>query len=170
MSKKIINVIQMDSGGDNPKSGLFEQPLWQLHFEDDTTRILGKVKMEEYLSKAFDKMVHHFKKKYFTMKDDKKITFWNVILIDYEDVSLSPNQFRDKLYLGHQRKDEEKYKELEAKLEEKKAPQSEILFHPQTTPSTTTPSEREELDKFRKKVIEEATNEAENPHILKGEY
>ena len=123
--------------------------------------------MEEYLSKSFDKMVHHFKKKFFTMKDDKKITFWNVILIDYEDVSLSPSQFRDKLYLGHQRKDEEKYKELEAKLQEKKAPQNAALFHP---PSTTTQTEREELDEFRKKVIEEAKNEDENPHILQGKY
>ena len=167
MSKKIIDIIQIDSGGDNPKSGLFEQPLWQLHFEDDSTRILGKVKMEEYLSKAFDKMVHHFKKKYFTMKDDKKISFWNIILIDYEDVTLSPSQFKDKLYIGHQRKDEEKYKELEAKLQEKKAPQNEALFHP---PSITTQTEREKLDEFRKKVIEEATNEEENSHILKGKY
>ena len=167
MSKKIIDINQIDSGGDNPKSGLFEQPLWQLHFEDDTTRILGKVKMEEYLSKAFDKMVHHFKKKYFTLKDDKKITFWNIILIDYEDVSLSPNQLKDKLYIGHQRKDEEKYKELEEKLQQKKAPQNEALFHPT---STTTKSEREKLDEFRNKVIEEATNEAENPNILRGNY
>ena len=167
MSKKIIDIIQIDSGGDNPKSGLFEQPLWQLHFEDDSTRILGKVKMEEYLSKAFDKMVHHFKKKFFTLKDDKKITFWNVILIDYEDVSLSPSQFKDKLYLGHQRKDEEKYKELEAKLQEKKAPQNEALFHP---PSITTQTEREKLDEFRKKIIEEAANEENNSHILQGKY
>ena len=52
-------------------------------------------------------------------------------------------------------------------MQEKKAPQNAALFHP---PSTTTQTEREELDEFRKKVIEEAKNEDENPHILQGKY
>ena len=49
MSKKITSLIQINEGGKNPKTNLFEKPLWELSFEDDEKRILGKPKMEEYL-------------------------------------------------------------------------------------------------------------------------
>ena len=62
MSKNIINIVQLDQGGTNPKSELFEQPLWELHFEDEDKRILGKAKMEEYLSKVYNNTVYQFKR------------------------------------------------------------------------------------------------------------
>ena len=40
MSKKIISLIQINEGGKNPKTNLFEKPLWELSFADDEKRIL----------------------------------------------------------------------------------------------------------------------------------
>ena len=65
MSKEIIDITQIDEGGQNPRTNLFEKPLWELHFINGEKRILGKVKMEEYISKAFAKTLHHFNKKFF---------------------------------------------------------------------------------------------------------
>ena len=60
MSKNIIDIKQLNEGGINPKSELYEQPLWELKFSDDSIRILGKSKMEEYLSKAYNSTVFQF--------------------------------------------------------------------------------------------------------------
>ena len=62
MSKAIINIVQIDEGGTNPKTNLFEQPLWELHFDDEDKRILGKSKMEEYISKGYGNTVFQFKR------------------------------------------------------------------------------------------------------------
>ena len=51
--------------------------------------------------------------------------------------------------LGHQRKDEEKYKKLEEELKKKKAPQNPALF--METKKITTPEEKQELKDFRDK-------------------
>ena len=62
--------------------------------------------------------------------------------------------------LGHQRKDEEKYKELEESLAKKNRPQNEVLFHPpKIDPYPHLTQDREELDKLRQKAIEEAKQE-----------
>ena len=60
MSKEIIDITQIDEGGQNPRTNLFEKPLWELHFINGEKRILGKVKMEEYISKAFAKTLSPF--------------------------------------------------------------------------------------------------------------
>ena len=73
--------------------------------------------------------------------------------------------------LGHQRKDEEKYKKLEESLAKKNVPQNEVLFHPEKTdPYPHLTKDREELDKLRLKAIEDAKNEEENKDIIQGEY
>ena len=52
MSLRIENINQIDSGGNNPKTNLFEQPIWELTLENGEKRLLGKYKVEEYLSKG----------------------------------------------------------------------------------------------------------------------
>jgi len=167
VSKEISKLTQLEEGGNNPKSGLYEKPLWELEFEDGSIRILGKPKMEEYLSKAYNNTVHHFNKRVSVLHDERKIIQWCVVFIDYQDVLLATNELCNMLYLGHQRKDEEKYKEIEEKLAKKRLPENSALFHPKRI---TTEEERKELDEFRRKISEEAKNDEENQDIIMGKY
>ena len=48
MTKKITSLVQKNDGGINPKTELFEQPIWLLTLEDVEEKILCKDKMEEY--------------------------------------------------------------------------------------------------------------------------
>ena len=157
MSINITNIIQIDEGGTNPKTELFEQPLWELTFETGEKRIFGKPKMEEYLSKAYEKTVHHFKRRISTLTSGTKITQWSVVFTDYDDVLLATIELCEKLYKGHQRKDEEKYNKLDEELTSKRGLVSEAIAkaaeHSQHR--ITTPNEREEIDKHRDKVKEE---------------
>ena len=160
MSKEIVEIKQIDEGGENPKTKLPEKPLWELTFDDYTTRILGKPKIEEYLSKAYENTVHHFTRRLSLLKDERKIVQWSIVFSDYSDVLLSSMELCKKLMLGHQRKDEEKYKELEDALAKKNSPQNEVLFHPpKIDPYPHLKQDREELDKLRQKAIEEAKQE-----------
>ena len=157
MSKEIIKIIQNDEGGENPKTKLPEKPLWELTFDDYSTRILGKPKIEEYLSKAYENTVHHFTRRLSLLRDERKIVQWSIVFSDYSDVLLSSMELCKKLMLGHQRKDEEKYKELEKSLAKKNRPQNEVLFHPlKIDPYPHLTQDREELDRLRHKAIEEA--------------
>ena len=61
MTKKIMSLVQRNDGGLNPKTKLFEQPIWILTLDDGEEKVLGKDKMEEYLSKGFDKAVHQLR-------------------------------------------------------------------------------------------------------------
>ena len=167
MSKEITKLTQLEEGGNNPKSGLYEKPLWELEFEDGSIRILGKPKMEEYISKAYNNTVHHFNKRVSVLHDERKIIQWCIVFTDYQDVLLATKELCNMLYLGHQRKDEEKYKELEEKLAKKRLPENSALFHPKRI---TTEEERKELDEFRGKISEEAKNEEENKDIIMGKY
>ena len=158
MSIQISNVTQIDEGGTNPKTELFEQPLWELTFETDEKRILGKPKMEEYLSKAYEKTVHHFKRRISTLTSGTKIIQWSVVFTDYDDVLLATIELCDKLYKGHQRKDEEKYKKLDEELTTKRGLVSEAIAKAaerSQRAEITTPEEREQLDKNRDKIKEE---------------
>ena len=159
MSIQISNVTQIDEGGTNPKTELFEQPLWELTFDTGEKRILGKPKMEEYLSKAYEKTVHHFKRRISMLTSGTKITQWSVVFTDYDDVLLATPELCDKLYKGHQRKDEEKYNKLDEELTSKRGLVSEAVKksmehsqHESYHRVTTTPDEREQIDTHRDKV------------------
>ena len=151
MSKEIVEIKQIDEGGENPKTKLFEKPLWKLTFDDYTTRILGKPKIEEYLSKAYENTVHHFTRRTSLLKDERKIVQWSVVFCDYTDHLLSSSELCKKLALGHQRKDEEKYKKHEKHMAETH-PVNPVLFSERK--SLTTDEERKELDEYRNQIKE----------------
>ena len=161
MSIEISNVTQIDEGGTNTKTELFEQPLWLLEFDTGEQRTIGKSKMEEYLSKAYEKTVHHFKRRISTLTSGTKIIQWSGVFTDYDDFLLSTPELCEKLYKGHQRKDEEKYKKLDEELVTKRGLVSEAITKAQEHSQhesyhrVTTPEEREKIDKHRDKVKEE---------------
>ena len=157
MSINITNIIQIDEGGTNPKTELFEHPLWLLEFDTGEQWTIGKPKMEEYLSKAYEKTVHHFKRRISTLTSGAKITQWSVVFTDYDDVLLATIELCEKLYKGHQRKDEEKYNKLDEELTSKRGLVSEAITKAQehSQHRITTSEEREEIDKHRDKIKEE---------------
>ena len=171
MSKEILRIKQIDEGGENPKTKLPEKPLWELTFNDSSVRILGKPKMEEYISKSYDNTVHHFRRHITILKDDRRVILWSVVFCDYQSVLLSGSELCNKIMLGHQRKDEEEYKELEESLAKKNLPLNHFLFSPpKTDPHPFLQQARDELDLLRNKAIEDAKNEEENQDILTGNY
>ena len=170
MSIQISNVTQIDEGGTNPKTELFEQPLWELTFDTGEKRILGKPKMEEYLSKAYEKTVHHFKRRISTLTSGAKITQWSVVFTDYDDVLLATPELCEKLYKGHQRKDEEKYNKLDEELTSKRGLVAEAIAKVRERSQRaeiTTQEEKDKVDAFRNQVREEGNDEAYRELIRK---
>ena len=165
MSIEISNILQIDEGGTNPKTELFEQPLWLLTFNTGEQRTLGKPKMEEYLSKAYEKTVHHFKRRISTLTSVTKITQWSVVFTDYDDVLLATPELCDKLYKGHQRKDEEKYNKLDDELTSKRGLVSEAIAKATENSKhedyhrITTPEDKEKVEEFRDQVKKEENYE-----------
>ena len=152
MTKKITSLVQKNDGGINPKTELFEQPIWLLTLEDGEEKILGKDKMEEYLSKGFDKAIHQFKRWKVTTTQGNDVDVWVVIFTDKTHDLCPTNKIIDKLYNGHSVRDAEKFKKIEEELEKKRdVPQNPALFHGSTI---TTPEEKELLEKKRKEIIE----------------
>ena len=149
MSKEISEIIQMNDGGNNPKSGIFESTLWQLNFKDDSEpRVLGRTKMLEYLSKGTmpPKSVHNFKKWDITTASGSHIRVWSVTYDDFQTFVLINKDFNALITNGHKNKDEEKMKELEESLIRKQqAPPNPAIF----TNKITTEEEKEELRKLR---------------------
>tara|TARA_R110000851_G_scaffold305382_2_gene463455 strand:+ start:939 stop:1448 length:510 start_codon:yes stop_codon:yes gene_type:complete len=169
MSKEILRIKQIDEGGENPKTKLPEKPLWELTFDDSSVRILGKPKMEEYISKSYDNTVHHFKRHITILKDDRKVILWSVVFCDYQSVLLSGSELCNKIMLGHQRKDEEEYKELEESLAKKNLPLNHFLFSDSEEQYPFLKKERYELDELRKKSLKNL-NEEEDKINLEGNY
>tara|TARA_R110002126_G_scaffold35865_1_gene109819 strand:- start:262 stop:771 length:510 start_codon:yes stop_codon:yes gene_type:complete len=169
MSKEILRIKQIDEGGENPKTKLPEKPLWELTFDDSSVRILGKPKMEEYISKSYDNTVHHFKRHITILKDDRKVILWSVVFCDYQSVLLSGSELCNKIMLGHQRKDEEEYKELEESLAKKNLPLNHFLFSDSEEQYPFLKKERYELDELRKKSLKNL-NEEEDKITLEGNY
>ena len=62
MSKIIVGLQQIDEGAINPGTGIHEQPIWKTELQGGEERLLGKHKMEEYISKAYGKAIHRFKR------------------------------------------------------------------------------------------------------------
>lgn len=169
MSKEILRIKQIDEGGENPKTKLPEKPLWELTFDDSSVRILGKPKMEEYISKSYDNTVHHFRRHITILKDDRRVILWSVVFCDYQSVLLSGSELCNKIMLGHQRKDEEEYKELEESLAKKNLPLNHFLFSDSEEQYPFLKKERYELDELRKKSLKNL-NEEEDKITLEGNY
>ena len=153
MSLKIEKIIQVDSGGVNPKTNLFEQPIWELTLEDGEQRLLGKEKIEEYLSKGYDNSVHQFKRWSVTSTTGAELYLWSIVFTDKGHDLCVGQRFLDKLYQGHVRKDEEKYRKHEMDKAENH-PVNPVLFSDSLRKSYTTEEEKKELNEFREKVKE----------------
>jgi len=151
MSLRIENINQIDSGGTNPKTNLFEQPIWELTLENGEKRLLGKDKVEEYLSKGYDNSVHQFKRWSVTTTSGAELYLWAIIFSDKSHDVCVTTRFLEKLYQGHVRKDEEKYKKHEKDRAENH-PVNPVLFTERK--SLTTDEERKELDEFRNQIKE----------------
>ena len=111
MSKIISNIEQLDEGGINPKSGIHEDKLWRLHFDDDSEpRVLGRNKVLEYLTKGTvpPKTVHSFRRWIITTSQDNSIRTWVVVYDDKSHVQLINKDFYSLMTNGHKKKDEEK--------------------------------------------------------------
>ena len=151
MSLRIEKINQIDSGGTNPKTNLFEQPIWELTLENGEKRLLGKDKVEEYLSKGYDNSVHQFKRWSVTSTSGAELYLWAIIFSDKSHDMCVTTRFLEKLYQGHVRKDEEKYKKHEKDRAENH-PVNPVLFTERK--SLTTDEERKELNEFRNQIKE----------------
>ena len=111
--------------------------------------------------------MYQFKRWTASTTSGTEVRLWAVVFTDNSHDLCVASKFYQMLKLGHQRKDEEKYKEIEEKLHLKRLPENTALFHPK---SLTTKDERKELDEYRKKILDEAKNEEDNQDIVRGEY
>ena len=120
VSKVINNIEQLNEGGLNPKSGVFESVLWKLEFEDmSESRILGRIKMLEYISKGTmpSKTVYSFKKLDLTTTLGNEIRIWVIVYDDKSDSELVNKDFYALITRGHRNKDEEKTVESPESME-----------------------------------------------------
>lgn len=115
MSKKISSIEQDNDGDINPGTNLFEEPVWRVLFEDDDKRILGKSKMEEYISKSYNKTVHRFKRwKVKTVSSETHV--YVIVFTDRTHEMISPIQLRDIVYTGHSVRNKEEFKYIDTEL------------------------------------------------------
>jgi len=181
MSKIINKIEQLNDGGLNPKSGVFESVLWKLEFEDNSEpRILGRIKMIEYLGKGTmpSKTVYSFKKWDLKTTLENEIRIWVIVYDDKSDSVLINKDFYALITRGHRNKDEEKAVEpvesteiaegsrglvsaaVKQVLEQAQKEKVQEIVLP--TKSITTPEEKEELNLFREQVIKNPYGELNN--------
>ena len=156
MSKIISSIDILTDGGINPETGIHEEKLWQLHFVDDVeTRIMGRSKVLEYLTKGTvpPKTVHSFKKWDITTTTGFKVRTWVIVYDDKSHVQMINKDFYSLVTNGH--KVEQEKEELVHSSPppiERSSPLNPALFE---NNSTTTNEERKQIDSFREKVIED---------------
>ena len=156
MSKIISSIDIVTDGGINPETGIHEEKLWQLHFVDDVeTRIMGRSKVLEYLTKGTvpPKTVHSFKKWDITTTTGFKVRTWVIVYDDKSHVQMINKDFYSLVTNGH--KVEQEKEELEHSSPppiDRSTPLNPALFE---NNSTTTNEERIQIDSFREKVKEE---------------
>ena len=175
MSKIISNIVQMDEGGINPKSGIHEDKLWRLHFDDDSDpRVLGRNKVLEYLTKgtAPCKTVHSFKRWILTTTQDNSIKTWVVVYDDKSHVQLINKDFYSLLTNGHRKKDEEKEEKIEGErgIVSTAIVQAQQQAKEESQSSVTTAEEREKVDTFRNRIKEEKSEEDFLNEVRKDYY
>tara|TARA_Y100001951_G_scaffold91085_1_gene84786 strand:+ start:24 stop:578 length:555 start_codon:yes stop_codon:yes gene_type:complete len=162
MSKIISNIDQLDEGGINPKSGVHEDKLWRLNFDDDSDpRILGRNKVLEYLTKGTvpPRTVHSFKRWILTTIQNNSIRTWVVVYDDKSHVQLINKDFYSLMTNGHRKKDEEK-EEGERGSVSTAIVQAQQQAQEESQPSVTTAEEREKIDTFRNQVKEEKSSDS----------
>ena len=57
MTKKIVKIIENKDGDVNPTTDLQEKPVYEILFDDSTSRKLFRHKVKEYLSMSYKKAV-----------------------------------------------------------------------------------------------------------------
>jgi len=174
MSKIISNIEQLDEGGINPKSGIHEDKLWRLHFDDDSEpRVLGRNKVLEYLTKGTvpPKTVHSFRRWIITTTQDNSIRTWVIVYDDKSHVQLINKDFYSLMTNGHKKKDEEK-----EEAEGQRGPISTAIAQVQQQaqeegqPSVTTAEERKKVDTFRNQIKEDKSEEDFLNEVRKDYY
>ena len=156
MSKIINSIDILTDGGINPETDIYEEKLYQLNFIDNTEqRIMGRSKLSEYLTKGTvpSKTIHSFKKWDITTTQGFKVRTWVIVYDDKSHVQMINKDFYSLVTNGH--KIEQEKEELEHSSPppiERSTPLNPALFG---NKSTTTKEERNEIDSFRNKILEE---------------
>ena len=156
MSKIISSIDILTDGGINPETGIHEEKLWQLHFVDDVeTRIMGRSKVLEYLTKGTvpPKTVHSFKKWDITTTTGSKVRTWVIVYDDKSHVQMINKDFYSLVTNGHKVEQEKEEQEHSSPPPiDRSTPLNPALFE---NNSTTTNEERKQIDSFREKIKEE---------------
>jgi len=107
LTKKIIDLHQVDDGAINPKTGLTEKPSWYVRFEDMSDRVLFKSKLLELLSMGFRKTVENFKAGKATTMQGGEARFWVVVFQDYEVRLQTKAQIMEIVTEGHRHREDD---------------------------------------------------------------
>ena len=117
MTKKIIDLFQIEEGAINPKTELQQKPSWFIRFEDMSDRMLFKAKILEYLSVGYRKTVENFKAGMAKTQTGNEARFWVVVFQDYEVRLQTKAQVMDVIAEGHRHRDETTNGEHEREVE-----------------------------------------------------
>ena len=107
LTKKIIDLHQVEDGAINPKTGLTEKPSWYVRFEDMSDRVLFKSRLLEFLSMGFRKTVENFKAGKATTMQGGEARFWVVVFQDYEVRLQTKAQIMEVVTEGHRHRDDD---------------------------------------------------------------
>ena len=107
LTKKIIDLHQVEDGAINPKTGLTEKPSWYVRFEDMSDRVLFKSRLQELLSMGFRKTVENFKAGKATTSVGGEARFWVVVFQDYEVRLQTKSQIMDVVTEGHRHREDD---------------------------------------------------------------
>ena len=109
MTKTIKDIVQNDSGGDNPETHVHEDKVWELQFDDGEITTVTRSKMNYFLTKGTvpAKAVHEFKKWEITTNHGLKFRTWVVVYDDKSHLQLINPDFYSLLSNGHRNRDEE---------------------------------------------------------------
>ena len=153
MTKIINDIVQNDSGGDNPETHVHEDKVWELQFDDGEITTLTRSKMNYFLTKGTvpAKAVHEFRKWEITTTHGTHVRTWVVVYDDKSHLQLINPDFYSLLSNGHRNRDEEVQIEVTKEKVHVPAPQNPILF--ESRKSLTSKEERKEIDEFRDHVI-----------------
>ena len=117
MTKKIIDLFQIEEGAINPKTELQQKPSWFIRFEDMSDRMMFKAKMLEYLSMGYRKTVENFKAGMARTEKGNEARFWVVVFQDYEVRLQTKIEVMDVVAEGHRHRDESEYAQYEREVE-----------------------------------------------------